>query len=399
MRNPIYDHPIRTNPPRPTVTEVLAAAKNRVFSLPSEREKRIINVSYGVALEDANLIPHQALIIPKITDGESYVDPRLQEHWGWAPQKSDFMGGFHIVRIYGDPKVQATHFIETSLGLDPLPHILFGDVEWIDIPLSMFLDFLGYANELWHAETDFPADVGWYTNGNILANGFKKDPELMKYPGWFAWPVDSFPIKPPDPSSDYVDPDEWLMWQDLWRWPIPGLDGDTNRSQWNGTYAEMYEYLTGELVEPPEPPPDDWTEWKAWAEEVFEENADVHTDFRGRIGNLETMHQAHADMLANHEARIKKLEEGGGAPGEFRVRAIEGAKRARTFKELNDHELSMNPVEKSYLPGEEFFVGSPKYWNSDAAGGKQRFCQILDGPRTNLTSYWVRWNDLEYLDV
>lgn len=233
----------------PSLRQQIAAVASRMTPSPAGttppglRERDIINLSYGVRPDNPELVPHQRVIITKLTQGETVIDSRMDEHWAWMPSRADLLGGFHFYVPGESPQVQASHFINTALTLSPRPDFLVAD---FDVPVGSgeAETFMGYLLMKWASEFGKTNRLWVYSNWNIYKNFMGRPDWVKEFLFWFAYPVDGFLIQPLDPP--YVDPGEWDGWQYLWKYYLPGLAGSTNRTQWDGDWAKCYQDITDE---------------------------------------------------------------------------------------------------------------------------------------------------------
>lgn len=174
----------------------------------------------------------------KATDGPGGTDPHFASNWAVIKAAKIHRGTYHELWP-GTPSAQAAHFLSVvqAQGLEPgdMLAVVASDYPASDSDVRAFCDTV-------KAATGGRNHVLVYSDLSVAATLTS----CAGYDLWAAWPSD----KPPASVAP------WKTWR-LWQWQLTGLDRDA----YNGTPAEMAQWLGQSPAPAPKPAPAaNWTE-------------------------------------------------------------------------------------------------------------------------------------------
>jgi lysozyme len=176
-------------------------------------------------------------VIHKATEGSSYVDDTYHERKKAAQAEGLLWGAYHFLRP-GNMEAQVDHFIDTVGPID----IYAADHEDPGVSLD---DLKVFLNRIEAATGISPVIY----SGHVIKEqvGSSNDPELAQYRLWLA----QYSSSPSWPTKIWP---KWWLWQHTDQGDCPGIEGDTDLNQYDGTAQQLVDDWVGaEPVPEPEP--------------------------------------------------------------------------------------------------------------------------------------------------
>jgi lysozyme len=178
-------------------------------------------------------------VIHKATEGSSYIDDQYHGRKSPALAEGLLWGAYHFLRP-GNMATQAQHFVDTSGQCD----LYAADHEDPGVSLS---DLKAFLSEVYELTGILPVVY----SGHVIKEqvGSSSDPELAQYRLWLA----QYSSSPSWPTKIWP---KWWIWQHTDQGDCPGIEGDTDLNQYDGTAQQLVDDWVGaEPVPEPEPEP------------------------------------------------------------------------------------------------------------------------------------------------
>lgn len=176
-----------------------------------------------------------SFVILKATDGMDYLDPTFSSRFKDLKATGMIRGAYHFYETNDDPQVQASWFIKNvELAKGDLPPIV--DIERVEAPISKDLqkDFNIFLKKL---EDHYGSTPIIYTGPQFWDHVMKE--QLPNYRLWIAEYGTDAPTIPDGWQT-------WTMWQYTETQIVPGIEGNTDGSHFNGGIEELRSVLLTE---------------------------------------------------------------------------------------------------------------------------------------------------------
>jgi lysozyme len=181
--------------------------------------------------------------IARVSDG-SFLDPQFPANWAGMKANGIVRGAYHFFRASEDGVQQATNFCaQFTLEAGDLPPV--ADVETLDGQSASTLQtqLVAFLNEV-QAKTGVTPMI--YTSKGIWDPWGL--PAFNNYPLWVAnWQVSS-----PSLPSGWSN---WTIWQTTDSYSVPGMSSNPDGDEFNGTLADLQNYVHAAPGSTPASPP------------------------------------------------------------------------------------------------------------------------------------------------
>lgn len=185
----------------------------------------------------------KAFAIARVSDGTGFIDPKFDENWKGMKAAGLIRGVYQFFHPGKDPVAQADLVVaqlKANGGLldDDLPPVM--DMETTDGASPSTIQ----ANmKIWLAriEKEYGRKPLIYTAAFMSTNvgtGF------TAYPLWVANYGTTCPTMP----SNWT---KWVMWQSSSTGSVPGISGNVDMNEFNGTLQDLKDFINPPPVEPP----------------------------------------------------------------------------------------------------------------------------------------------------
>jgi len=180
-------------------------------------------------------------IIHKLTEGSSYVDPKVQARCYLARTAGLLWGCYHFLRP-GNMQQQAKFFLDTGKALDVIDGetLLVADHEDTGVPAQSLKDFLDYLEDMTHLSPVVYS--GHVLKDQLAGKGYKPKRRL-----WLCQYTSGKPTLP-------EGVDAYWLWQYTDKGSIPGVNSPVDLNTYDMSDADFRASWPGATFPAPKPP-------------------------------------------------------------------------------------------------------------------------------------------------